>query len=117
MTQQDQAPEAPRSPRTDAAGQANLVEPIANEEELQVKAADKESIPDDFLDYLPDRPEDDDSPQAARGRLPSMLRDLLEDLEDEDEVSEDSQGEAVLTSKSARWVDLNGFAEDSGNAC
>lgn len=46
---------------------------------------------DDFLDYLPDRPEEG-SELSAEDRLPSILRGILEDVDD---VSSDSQGEAV----------------------
>lgn len=46
---------------------------------------------DDFLDYLPDRPEEG-SELSAEDRLPSILRRILEDVDDD---SSDSQGEAV----------------------
>lgn len=44
---------------------------------------------DDFLDYLPDRPEDEE--ELSADRLPSILRGILEDMDND--ASEDSKGD------------------------
>lgn len=57
---------------------------------------------EDFLDYLPDRPEEE---ELSADRLPSMLRGILEDVDDDTSASEDSQGDAAAPSvPSARRV-------------
>ena len=53
-----------------------------SEETLEVES-------EDFLDYLPDRPEEEE--ELPADHLPSILRNILEEVDDDD-VSEDSKG-------------------------